>query len=154
MTKSRRNQPLPGYFKISGGAVEERDKTRAARQALAREAARRKRRAGRKGRLGEPPAEQHVPERPAGGRATRKVATQKRERVARGARGRAGSGRAARQPSDPPAEPRRASPSGLVLRIGRRAVGMVRLALSAGGHTIALGRDLMTAWRHRHEHLA
>jgi len=47
----KKNVPHPGYFKVSGGAVEAPDLARKARQALGREKARLKRRAP-----GKPPA--------------------------------------------------------------------------------------------------
>ena len=48
MSKRGANHPIPGHFKIQGGAVEDRDKTRMSKQALVREAARLAQRAGRK----------------------------------------------------------------------------------------------------------
>jgi hypothetical protein len=58
MSKRAGNPPVPGFFKVQGGAVEDRDSTRASKQSLAKETARRKRRAGRKTKLGAAPKEQ------------------------------------------------------------------------------------------------
>jgi hypothetical protein len=61
---TRKNVPHPGYFKVSGAAVEEGDVTRQAKQALAREKARLRKRAGGKGRLGDQPPPEQRPHRP------------------------------------------------------------------------------------------
>src|SRR4051812_13913784 len=66
MSKQRRNVPNPGYFKVAGTAVEDRSLARRAKQALGREAARRKNRAGMKTTLGEAPPEQHAAVMPGG----------------------------------------------------------------------------------------
>lgn len=62
MGKHRGNRPVPGYFKVSGGKVEDRDYGRMSKQAVGKAAARVKRRAGRKTRLGEAPAAQRAKE--------------------------------------------------------------------------------------------
>jgi hypothetical protein len=65
MTKQRRNVPNPGYFKVSGHAVEDRDTAARARQRLGREQAWRQRReAGFKSVAGKAPIEQHAEELP------------------------------------------------------------------------------------------
>jgi len=64
MTKQRRNVPNPGFYKVSGSSVEDRDIARQAKGALGREAARRRTRAGLKTKLGEAPPEQHAAELP------------------------------------------------------------------------------------------
>jgi hypothetical protein len=61
---AKRHVPHPGYFKVSGGAVEENVATRRARLKVSRDKARLRRRAGRKGKLGEAPVEQHAAEHP------------------------------------------------------------------------------------------
>jgi hypothetical protein len=62
MSKRAGNPPVPGHFKVQGGAVEDRDSARMSKQSLAKEAARRKRRAGRKTKLGQAPKEQRARE--------------------------------------------------------------------------------------------
>jgi hypothetical protein len=74
---TRKNVPHPGYFKVSGAAVEEGDVARQAKQALAREKARLRKRAGGKGKLGDqPPPEQrpHAPVLREGPEAAQQVA--------------------------------------------------------------------------------
>jgi hypothetical protein len=81
---TRKNNPHPGYFKVSGGAVEEGDVTRQAKQALAREKARLRKRAGGKGKLGDqPPPEQrpHAPVLREGPEAAQAVAREAAEAV-------------------------------------------------------------------------
>src|SRR5213080_2052027 len=69
MSKRGGNHPIPGHFKVQGAPVEARDAARASKQALGRQEARKKRRAGRKTRLGEAPPAQRAKE-PRRGRAT------------------------------------------------------------------------------------
>jgi hypothetical protein len=64
MAKRAGNPPVPGYFKVQGGSVEDRDAAGRAKSALGREAARRQRRAGRKTKLGAAPKEQRAKEPP------------------------------------------------------------------------------------------
>lgn len=45
MAKRGGNHPVPGFFKVQGGAIEDRDVADLSKQALVREAARRKRKA-------------------------------------------------------------------------------------------------------------
>src|SRR4051812_20876398 len=64
MSKRGGNHPIPGHFKVQGVQVEERDKAKMSKQALGRQEARMKRRAGRKNKLGEAPPEQRAAEPP------------------------------------------------------------------------------------------
>src|SRR5438067_2510026 len=64
MSKRGGNHPIPGHFKVQGAPVEARDAARASKQALGRAEARKKRRAGRKTRLGEAPPAQRAKEPP------------------------------------------------------------------------------------------
>jgi hypothetical protein len=52
MSKRGSNHPIPGFYKVQGGLVEDRDTTSMSKQALVREAARLKKRAGGKQALG------------------------------------------------------------------------------------------------------
>ena len=64
MSKRGGNHPVPGHFKVQGGPVEEGVKAQLSKQALGRQEARTRRRAGRKTRLGEAPAAQRAKEPP------------------------------------------------------------------------------------------
>jgi hypothetical protein len=64
MSKRGGNHPVPGHFKVQGGPVEERDTAKSSKQALGRQGARTKRRAGRKSKLGAAPVEQRAKEPP------------------------------------------------------------------------------------------
>jgi hypothetical protein len=64
MTKRGPNHPIPGHFKVQGGPVEDRDRARASKQAVGRQEARKRRRAGRKTTMGEAPPEQRAKEPP------------------------------------------------------------------------------------------
>jgi hypothetical protein len=76
---AKRHVPHPGYFKVSGGAVEENVATARARTALSREKARLRRRAGQKGKIGAAPAPQRVAERPVEKPAAMKVEVEEPE---------------------------------------------------------------------------
>jgi hypothetical protein len=62
MDKRRRDRKRRANFSVGGQRVEDRDLGRASKQALGREQARRRRRAGRKTRLGQAPSEQRAQE--------------------------------------------------------------------------------------------
>jgi hypothetical protein len=64
MSKGGPSHPNQSYFKGQGGRVESRVVADGSKQALGRETARRRRRAGRKTALGEAPAEQRAKEAP------------------------------------------------------------------------------------------
>ncbi|MDB4966758.1 MAG: hypothetical protein JWN44_2447 [Myxococcales bacterium] len=62
MSKRGGNHPIPGHFSVQGGQVEDRDAANKSKQALGRQEARKKRRAGRKTALGPAPKEQRARE--------------------------------------------------------------------------------------------
>ena len=62
MSKRGGNHPVPGHFKVQGGAIEDRETARTSKQALVRQAARLKRRPGAKGNSSVAPPAQRAAE--------------------------------------------------------------------------------------------
>jgi hypothetical protein len=125
MSKRHRNAPHPGYFKVAGGAVEEPDVAQQAKQALAREKARVRSRAGLKTRLGEAPPEQHAHEHELTG--PPHVEAMKEQLT---------GGPPAAEPPGEVVYPRKRR--GLVRAVAGRAFGAARLMLGLAGRVVRL----------------
>jgi hypothetical protein len=163
MSKQRRNVPNPGYFKVSGHAVEDRVTTARAKQRVGREEAWRHRRAaGLKTKVGEAPIEQHAEELP-GTLSVRKHAARKAPaakqpvRIVKPKAKPKAKAAAAPRPAAPkkvaaktPA-PRRAPTAREPEQRGGRIRGVARLMKAGAYHAISLGRAAIDLWRHRHD---
>jgi hypothetical protein len=161
----RRNRPVPGYFKISGKAVENPDGARRAKQQLDREAAERSSRAGRKTPLGAAPAAQRAEDLPGAKPQPGAIPVpQKRKKRApgEGAERRMRKAKHAHAPAQaapkttarraPPAAGREPAPEGREAGGGGRIRRFARLVRDAAGHAMSIGRAAVDLWRHRHDH--